>query len=299
MLSILIPIYNYNVTDLLLSICEEIKKHNIYCEILCLDDYSTNTTIKTINKNTCQNLNVELIELQTNSGRTLARQKLAKHANFDWLLFLDADVLPKRKEFILHYLNYIESSIDLIFGGFAYKSEKPQKEFILRWRYGHLKETLDSKTRQISPYKTITSANMLVKKTVFLNINSGMTNNWYGYDNYFSTQLKKHNYKIKHIDNEVYHLGLESNELYLRKKELAAETIYNLYREGKFDNPKINGLLRTFLKLKSLGLSSVYAEVFKLLKPFLKQNLLSKHPSMFILNLYRLGYFCSLTKKTS
>ena len=92
-------------------------------------------------------------------------------------------------------------------------------------------------------------------------------------------------------------MGLEKNEHYLKKKERAAETIYYLYNNNKFKDPHINGLLHAYLTLKKYNIKTLFTHLYKILKPFLKHNILSRKPSLLILNLYRLGYFCTLDAK--
>ena len=45
MLSILIPTYNYDITNLVETIWQQCKKESFSFEIIVLDDYSTNLTI--------------------------------------------------------------------------------------------------------------------------------------------------------------------------------------------------------------------------------------------------------------
>ncbi|MFD0965057.1 glycosyltransferase family 2 protein [Pseudofulvibacter geojedonensis] len=297
MVSILIPTYNYDITALVNNILMQAKGLKEAYEIIVCDDCSNNNISLLKNKSFCIKNQLVFLENPNNLGRTKTRQILAQKAKYNWLLFLDSDVLPKSNTYLLNYIKHITPELDLIYGGFTYEKQKPEPDYYLRWYYGKEKEDIEAKLRSKKPYKTIISANILIRKEAFLNVNSHLTDNRYGYDNYFSIQLKQHNYKVLHINNEVFHLGLEKNEVYLKKKEQAAETIYHLYQLNKFKDPHINGLLHSFLTLKKYHLKNIYLFLFKLVKPIFTKNLLSKTPSILILNLYRLGYFCSLTKQ--
>lgn len=290
MISILIPIYNYNIENLILRLEAQLSKIDIKYEIICCDDCSTeHYNYKFDNEG-----QVSFLRNSSNLGRTETRQKLARRAQFEWLLFLDADVLPSNDLFIKNYLNVLRNEkFELCFGGFSYELNPPTIDYILRWKYGHAKESIRANQRELEPYKTIISANILVKKGVFLKINANFLGNYYGYDNLFSIQLKKHKVAVLHIDNSVLHLGLETGEVYLRKKELAAETIFRAYNTNKI-NESDNKLLNTYLLLKRAGVTPMVSFVFKKTKNKLRHNLLGANPNMFLLNCYRLGYFCSL-----
>ncbi len=290
MISILIPIYNYNIENLILRLEGQLNQLEIEYEIICCDDCSTVSYTYFFDKKE----QVNFIRNRSNIGRTETRQKLAMKAKYNWLLFLDADVLPSTDLFIENYVNILnKETFDLCFGGFAYEHTPPTTDCILRWKYGHSKESIRANQRKLTPYKTIISANILVKKALFLTTNANFLGNYYGYDNLFSIQLKKQQTLIFHTDNPVIHLGLEKGEAYLRKKELAAETIFRAYNNSKI-NKSDNELLKTYLLLKKLGLTSVISAIFKRIKTKLKQNLLGANPSIFLLNCYRMGYFCSL-----
>ena len=81
-------------------------------------------------------------------GRSAIRNLLATDAKFNWLLFLDADVFPKNRDFITTYLDAIKPESEVIYGGILYTKEKPNQSHLLRWVYGHEREALPTKHRQ-------------------------------------------------------------------------------------------------------------------------------------------------------
>ncbi|PHS09707.1 MAG: glycosyl transferase [Kordia sp.] len=295
MLSILIPIYNYDVVLLIKKLQQQITSINSNIEIICCDDCSSDKTIKNKNAFFLQSHQITLINNKENIGRTRSRQLLANKANYEWILFLDSDVLPATNNFLLDYVNLLNPRTDCIYGGICYQKKRPEVKQLLRWRFGNEREDIQLSKRNTSPYKSIASGNLLIKKNLFLSINKNLSNNWYGYDNFFSSQLKEIGSTIIHINNKVFHLGLEDNATFLRKKELAANTIYQLYLNNHFSNKHDNGLLNAFLKLNKYRLTSLYCFFYKYSKKFLKKNLTGNNPNLFFLDLYRLGYFCSLS----
>ena len=294
MLSILIPIHNYNVVTLVKELLQQAKGIDGTIEIICCDDCSTDTQLKTENINYLASQQIKLLENKTNIGRTKTRQLLANNATYNWILFLDVDVIPVLNSFLSTYISYINIKHDCIYGGLKYQEEQPGKEHLLRWVYGHQREDIALQKRKTTPYKSIASGNILIKKKLFLKINQNLTQNWYGFDNFFSAQLKELNSTIIHINNKVYQIGLEDNIDFLHKQELATYTVFKLYQNNDFSNNHDNGLLKTFLKLKKFKLVHLYTLFYKCIKSTLKRNLLGSSPKLYYLDLYRLGYFCAL-----
>ena len=112
----------------------------------------------------------------------------------------------------------------------------------------------------------------------------------------FSGNLLKNDVKVKHIDNPVYHLGLENNETFLNKSLEAVETTYLLEKNNQI-NKDLRPLQKSYLFLNKWKVDGIYCAVFKLIKKAIKSNLLSNNPSMFMFDLYRLNYFIELKNK--
>lgn len=290
MISVLIPVYNYNVVALVTHIHSQLQLCSVPFEIIALDDASTSEVVH--DNNSLSNLEfTSYIKSNNNLGRTKARQYLAEKASYEWLLFLDADVMPKTELFISNYLKYTASDYEAVYGGFAYHEDLPDSNNRLRWTYGKTHEQISAKERNKRPYKVIISANFMIKKSIFIEINSEIEDKGYGFDNYFAALLKMNSIKVFHIDNEVYHLGIETSKAYLNKKENAAETLLSLYKTNKIENHQ-NDLLLLFIKLKRLKLHYLFSWVYKCFKKRFQSNLLGTKPSMSILQLYRISYMC-------
>lgn len=292
MISVLIPVYNYNVVNLVTHIHTQLQLCNVPFEIICLDDASTSDIVLENKKLSNLDFTKYLIS-NKNLGRTSARQYLAEKANYEWLLFLDADVIPKTEQFINNYLKYTNHEHEAIYGGFAYYKKQPEPEYMLRWKYGSTHEQLSAQERNTKPYKVIISANFMIKKLVFLDINSQIAQKGYGFDNFFAAILKMKKIKVFHINNEVYHLGIETSKTYLRKKEKAAETLLKLYNLDKIKSHQ-NDLLKLYIQLKRFKLRFVFSYIYKVFKAKFKQHLTGSNPSMTMLQLYRICYICHL-----
>ena len=293
MISILIPTYNYSITQLLQALKPELETIVPNFEIICFEDGSSKYVEDNgliINTTT----NAKHIISKVNKGRITTRQSLAEMAKFDWLLFLDADVVPALPTFLRHYLEFTNLSYDAVYGGYDYDSEKPNEQFMLRWKYGNKYEHVAAELRNYTPYKIVISGNFLIKKSIFLDINSKIKNDGYGYDNIFAAFMKSNNIKIFHINNNAIHKGLDNNIAFLNKIEKAVETIYEFNQ--KHDNITTdNTLLEFYKRIKSLGLSGLTSFIFKLSKGAIHKLVLRNNPNLTLLQFYKLGYLCSLT----
>ncbi len=290
MLSVLIPVYNYNILTLVNDLHKQLLVTAIDFEIICLDDVSDKEIIRSNMKvselsHTSYNLS------QTNKGIAITRQLLCNAAKYEWILLIDADTELKEESFISNYLKVINKGHDFIFGGFAYKSIKPQKDSILRWKYGKRCESLSATKRNENPYKITIAANLLVKKEAYKSFNLDSIGKLYAMDYYFGAKLKENNSRVLHIDNQVYHLGIEKSSTYLRKKEQATETLLKLYNENSISKHS-NSLLSLYEFSKRCGLNYLFSMLFNLFKSSLRRNLLGKHPSILLLQLYKIAYMC-------
>ncbi len=293
MISILIPTYNYDVTQLVSVIHKQVEKIKLPYEIIVCDDASTEKIILEKNKKIKLLNHTQFITNATNLGRTQTRNILATKANYEWLLFLDADVLPKFDDFIFRYSTELKKNASVVYGGICYKKKKPKTNILLRWKYGTLREYLPVKKREETPYFII-SQNLLIKKELFFTINSVETN-IYGLDILFSFNLKDNKTSVKHIDNPVFHLGLEPNDVFLKKSLQAVKTTFELEKQNLISDDT-RALQKSFLALKRWKAVNLFYLVLSPFKPLMKKNILSKHPSIFLFDLYRLHYYIQLKK---
>ena len=165
MLSILIPVYNYNVVPLVLELHKQCLECEIDFEIKVIDDGSKLYIDENQEINSLSNCHFEV--LAKNIGRSAIRNLLAKKAEFDSLLFLDADTIPTYDYFIKNYIVHINEEDKIIYGGIQYQKEKPNKNQILRWVYGKQREALSVKKRQENLYLSFLTLNFLIQKSIF------------------------------------------------------------------------------------------------------------------------------------
>ena len=290
MLSILIPAYNYDVTLLVAVLHSQCLQTGSDFEIIVADD-SPGTPLSLVNWEITTLTHCQFIQNETNLGRTVTRKKLAEAAQYDTLLFLDADVLPADDDFIKRYLPFIHKENTVVMGGYAYRPEAGQP--VLRLKYGISREQKSAEERNKNPYASVFSGNFLTPKQTFLQNNYPENRNFYGMDNYFSYSLYKNKVAVVHIDNFIYHLGLEDDAVFFAKC-LESVRIRKELLANKEGIENINPLLRYYKKLGNYGLRGIVAFAFRVSEPLLKKRILNKNPNLFCLDLYRLGYLCTL-----
>jgi hypothetical protein len=295
MLSILIPTYNYNALPLAEILEQQALKLRIVFELICMDDGSFSEHNKQ-NQQINTLTNSKFLENRKNVGSKVNRQRLAEQAQYEWLLFIDADSKPKSPDYLSNYIKEMNGGNDTIFGGFAYDDTFFDANKTLRYTFGKQREEVDANIRSKNPYKVIISANFLIKRSIFLRMSNHENMNIYGLDYLFSTELKEHNIKIKHINNEVFHLGLDSNAKFLKKTRDAVEALHHVYHTGQIKTHNIS-LLSAYEILKSLGLIHPLAWLFKKFDSKIENHLRGNKPKLILFDLYRLGYLCLLSSK--
>lgn len=286
MLSILIPTHNYNITGLVGQLQKQLLKVEIIYEIIVYDNGSKKEIIEQ-NKQINELKNTLFLTSTNRDGIAVARKFLSEKAKYNWILLLDADTEIKHENYIENYYNQIKSDYEVIFGGFAYKNKKPLKNEILRWKYGKKHESLSANQRNQFRYKITIAANLLIKKQIYQSLNLHQIGTAYGMDLLLGPQLKKNKIPVLHIDNEVYHIGLETNTIYLNKVELAIKTLLSLHNQNSIDSNE-NDLLITFKRLKRIKLNYLLSLFYTILRFPLKLNLLGRNPSIRLLQLYKL-----------
>lgn len=291
-LSILIPVYNYNVFPLVKRLVAQINELSEPIEIRIYEDGSTNYLEE--NQKVEEFPEVIYKRMEVNHGRTALRSKMAEDACSRWLLFLDSDVLPKNNDFLKKYKNAVTPYTDVIFGGIVYDSTPPERDRMLRWVYGNKREAKPVDERMKTPY-VIISQNLLIRKELFLEVND-IHDHLYGLDNYFSYRLKKLKVHVHHIDNPVIHKGLEPSEQFMKKALQAVETTVILENKNLLED-NVRPLQKTYKRIKKFGLCSGFIAFVSLFKKRMERNFRSNRPNLFWFDLYRLRYYMLLKKK--
>jgi glycosyltransferase involved in cell wall biosynthesis len=293
MLSILIPIYNYNAFPLVSEMRKQCLDCSIEFEIICQDDASDEFISENQAINTLENCVFSSNAFNLGRGKNI--NTLAQKARFDWLLILDCDTFPKDQNFIQNYTTVIEENESpVVFGGIVYESQKPEKEKLLRWIYGNKREALSIEKRIQSSNNSALTSNLLIKKKLFLQYPFDASITKYGYEDLcFLTVLGTQNIYVSHIDNPTFHLNLETSEIFLEKTKTALENLAVIEESGVLETVD-SKIIKAYSFLKTMKLTEIIAAIFKKSEAGITANLLSNNPSILLFDCYKLGYFCQI-----
>ena len=292
MLSVLVPIYNYNAYPLVEELHKQCIELGIVFEILCQDDASKSAL--NINNEKINSLsNCNFISLEKNVAQRQNRNLLAKRAKYEYLLFLDGDSIVINSHYIKNYINNLKE-YDVIYGGRLHPENYPSNQQILRWKYGKFIEDKLAKDRLKKPYKCLLFNNTIIKKECFNKVKFDTEITLYGHDDtQLSYQLSLIPSKIHHIDNQIKHGDIDSNEVYINKTKNSIKSLLVLYASKKIDYRYVS-LLKLYVFLKTTKLHLIALLFYKIFKNTMTKNLVSNNPSLIVFNLFRISYMCSL-----
>ena len=284
MLSVLVPIYNYNAYPLVEELHKQCIELGIVFEILCQDDASKSAL--NINNEKINSLsNCNFISLEKNVAHRQNRNLLAKRAKYEYLLFLDGDSIVINSHYIKNYINNLKE-YDVIYGGRLHPENYPSNQQILRWKYGKFIEDKLAKDRLKKPYKCLLFNNTIIKKECFNKVKFDTEITLYGHDDtQLSYQLSLIPSKIHHIDNQIKHGDIDSNEVYINKTKNSIKSLLVLYASKKIDYRYVS-LLKLYVFLKTTKLHLIALLFYKIFKNTMTKNLVSNNPSLIVFNLF-------------
>lgn len=288
-------------------------------EIIFADDGSADIAAKKRNAIIAQLPFCQYIERPKNTGRSAIRNFLAHTAHYSHLIFLDGDVAIKRGNFVRTYLAH-RNDADVIIGTLHFSrmqldcdtteeiigqtkeakeetkvsSEPMLYDNNLKYRYEQqflAKHPI--KKRMEQPYASFRTTNFMVRRDLMLAYPFDETFHEYGYeDTLFGKQLKNHGATLIHLDNAATIADYEDNATFVAKTEESLRTLAAHAHQLQ----GYSTLLHTVNRLKGLHLLPLIALAFRLFKGLLHKNLCSNSPSVFLFNVYKLGYFVNLTR---
>ena len=121
-ISVVIPVFNSDktITNLVDGILSNLKKHNIEHEIILIDDGSTDSSWKELEKLSHQNLNVRSLKLLKNYGQHTANLCGFKNSEGTTIITMDDDLQNPPSE-IIKLIEEIDKGFDLVYGVYIAK----------------------------------------------------------------------------------------------------------------------------------------------------------------------------------
>ena len=296
MISILIPVNDYDIVALVHSMRDGLERVPEYCEILIGDDGSSadfrNKYLQ------LEGPGVQVITSEKNIGRAAIRNKLALEAKGDHLLFIDADAMIQgtAEAYLLKWLPMINTA-RVICGGTLYSETAPgDPDKILRWIYGRQSEQRKASERNKHPHSSFSTFNFLIEKSIFSKLRFNEELKQYGHeDTLLGYQLKKAGIDILHIDNTLLHEGLESNREFINKTKLGIENLSHLY--DKVTDKRAFSfavrMLRVYNRLYDFRLTRILAGIYIHYRDRMEIRLDTANPSLALFRFYKVCLFCT------
>ncbi len=289
MLSVCIPVYNVDVTKLVSDLNRQIITSHISGEVIVLDDGS-NEEFRAINRAIKQHDYVRYYE-QDNMGRSVTRNRLAAHARYEKLIFIDSDCNIS-EDYLSTYNRVDINKSPLVIGGLYYGERPKQRSLRLRWNYGKKRE---EKIEYGNDSISFLSSNFMIKNDLFQSIGFNESIKTYGHeDTLFGIQLRLRKVPFTQINNKVEHAGLEPASIFLEKtKESVRNLIHinSILQSKQLDKTRIISLYNQNmpgLAIKSIGsLFTVFEKPFRLFLNYI-------YPSIYIFDIYKLLYLYKL-----
>lgn len=290
MLSILIPTYNQNVTALVAELHRQVMEQYVDFEIIVAEDGSEKFIDE--NKTLNQLPSVKYLILKSNMGRSAIRNKLADEAQYRHLLFIDCDAEVCSPYFIEKYLAFCHESC-IVIGGTAYDPDETNPAYSLRLTYGRKREARHANERDKNNFATF---NFLISKDIFNQVRFDETIREYGNeDMIFGHALHQLGCEFIQIENPLIHKGLDENTLFLQKTGAATRNLLLMYKTGRYPYLQYESkLLKTFLLIEKIKLTSVLALIFTVFSSVIERLLCSPKPSLVLYDLFKLGTICKI-----
>ena len=288
MISICIPIYNFNVVDLIITIINQGEESKKPYEVICIDDGSNKETLK-LNAEINSHNAVKYLILKKNIGRSKIRNLFLENANYENLLFIDCDCSIQSENFLEKYFEQLDNPV--VYGGRKHHDNPPKnKNKKLRWLYGIKREDQNLNYRVKNPYHCFRSNNFLIKRAILSQIRFNEKIETYGHeDTLLSLELKENKIAIFQINNPVFHEGIENSSIFLEKTKSAIKNL--VFLEKNILNTSSIKLIKTYHLINKLKLTWLIFPLSKPISNILERQLLSSRPSLKIFDLYKLIYF--------
>jgi len=295
-ISLLIPVYNYDIIALVHSMKSALGKVPEFCEILIGDDGSSPEFKEKYRSLECEEIRV--IHSKKNIGRAAIRNRLALEAKGDYVLFMDADAMltGTAEVYMLAWLPKM-TYYRVLSGGTLYHDSPPgDPDKLLRWKYGKKKEQRKASEKNNYPHADFSTFNVLFDKSIFSKIRFNEELKQYGYeDTLMGYQLKKAGIEILHIDNGLMHEGLESNKDFLTKTKLGIENLSMLY-DNVTDKKTFSDtvrILRVYNWLRFFRLTRILAGIYIHYRERIEIKLDSSNVSLKLFGFYKICMFCT------
>lgn len=226
-LSIVTPFYRYDPSAML----KRFANAPAGVEFVLLDDGSGSPELLANVTQAAERIGapVRIIVWEINRGRSMARNRLIGAAQGEYVLFLDADMLPDDSFFLSIWLGVIHTQEpDAAFGGLSLAHAPRSRETDLHYDMFERSDCRSAAQRARAPAQFTASANLLVRRDVLdrFPFDHGFVG-WGFEDTDWALRVAEH-MQILHVDNPATHAGLDDIDQLLRKSAEAGPNFARL-----------------------------------------------------------------------
>ncbi|MBR1548660.1 MAG: glycosyltransferase family 2 protein [Prevotella sp.] len=284
-ISILIPTYNSVCTELVMRLAEQAADAGIGYEVIVADDGSTDRATVEANRRINSVAHCRLIERSENCGRAAIRNFLAQQAQYPWLLFIDSDMVVRRTDYVRRYATAQWDTI--VYGGIEVNADGSDGSN-LRAIYEKAHEGEHTvERRRLAPYHDFHTANFMVRRDIMTRWPFDMRFRRYGYEDVlFGKKMEQQHIEIAHIDNPLSFEVFEQNDDFVSKTEEGLRTLHAFRDE-------LRGYSRLIDRAERLPHYPILLW-HKMFGGIERRILTSRHPSLAVFNMYKLGYYVSM-----
>lgn len=278
MLSILLPTFNDRCDGLVRTLATQCASTDVAYEILVGDDGSTDQQVVTANRIVNTIPGARFIERDINVGRAAIRNWLARKAQGDWLLFIDADMLIGADDYIIRYRDAARQwPHAVIYGSYTLDNDPDNG---LRYRY-------EASAVRNDTVRHFCSSNFMIRRDLFLAHPFDEAWKEYGYEDVlFYKQIKAAGIRVVYAGAPVVFAHWESNASYMNKTEEALRVL----SRHQDDLRGYSQLLELAIKIKQRHLALPLLIIYRLFGRTLRRWLINGQPSVRWFQLYRILY---------
>ena len=253
-ITIAVPTYRDDASQMIraLSRCELAEQ----IELVIYDDGSANPPMRERMRDALRDYPGPgaLVAARENKGRSHARNRLVAHAGSEWILLLDADMLPDSTAFLKVYIAAVHSCKRpaLFAGGFSLDRIRPRPYQKLHAAQSRRSECLDAETRAKQPGRHVFTSNLLVHRDILHDVPFDDAFVGWGWEDVDWGLRVAEQFPVGHLDNTATHLGLDRDSVLMRKYRRSGPNFARLARRHPHAAKRMS-LYRAARALKWLG----------------------------------------------
>lgn len=229
-LSVLTPFYRHDPSAML----RRFGRAPSGVEFVLLDDGSASAELvaSVVSAASATEAPVRVIISENNLGRAKARNRLIAEAQGEYVLFLDADMLPDAPSFLSVWLGIIGTQAPRVaFGGLSLAQTQPTPETALHYALFDASDCKSARRRARRPAQTTASSNLLVEREFLLAHPFDDHFTGWGFEDVDWALDAARVEAIMHVDNPATHAGLDDVTTLMRKSAEAGPNFGRLARK--------------------------------------------------------------------